>query len=213
MVDCQYCGNKWGNCTIAYPSLDLSTIPNEKRFRKAGLVVNVEEYIDLRSQIQRLLPQGLPIPPGTRFGSLVGTTYGQHGDFTWTRPPTVLIHPEALNKLIAEGIKIPITVKPEIKARGKKLFEHLEIQTEAHLELSERCIKQGRPNCPACGSSGIKAFIAPDLIKKSSIPEGLDIFRMRVRNNYIHVTERFVDAVRRLELTNIRFEPFEVVDE
>lgn len=215
MVNCHVCGNEWGDSAVAYLAIDCSKLRNENAFkkRKRSRRVSLEEFIDLRNQIQRLLPKNLPIPPGTSFGPLFGTTYGQHGDFTWTHPPTVMIHPEALNKLIAVGIKMPPTVQPEIKARGKKPFEHLEIQTEEHLRLSERCIKRGRPNCPACGSSGISAFIKPDLIVKSSIPENLDIFRLNPRNNYIHVTERFVDAVRSLGLTNIRYEPFEVVDE
>ena len=215
MVNCNICGDRWGDSAITYPSLDCSVLPNANRFRfkKTRAVVNIEEFINLRDQIKRLLSRDLPVPPGTQLGPMCGTTSGQHGDFTWDYSTTVFIHPEALRNLLAAGIKMPATVKPEIKARGKKPFEHLEIQTEAHALLSERCIKRKRPNCPACDSSGISAFIEPDLIKMSSIPEDLDLFRMRIRSNYIQVTERFVDAVRSLGLTNIVFEPTEVVDE
>jgi uncharacterized double-CXXCG motif protein len=218
MVICHVCGTEWGD-TVAYPTVECSKLPNENQFENQFIKnrkckrVKLDEYISLRNQIQSLLPQNLSIPPGAGFGPLFGTTYGQHGDFTWTHPAVMMIHPEALSKLIVAGIKMPPTVQPEIKARGKKPFEHLEFQTEEHLRLSERSIKRGRPNCPVCGSSGISAFIEPDLIVKSSIPKDLDIFRLNPRNNYIHVTERFVDAVRSLGLTNIRFEPFEVADE
>lgn len=215
MVNCHVCGTEWGDSAMAYPTADCSKLPNESKFKqhRKSRIVSLEEYIALRSQIQQLPPSNLPVPPHAQLGPLFGTTYGQHGDFTWTHPSIVMIHPEALNKLMAVGIKMPPTVKPEIKARGKKPFEHLEIQAEEHFRLSERCIKRGRPNCPACDSSGISAFLEPDLIVKSSIPEDLDIFRLTPSSNYIHVTERFVDAMRSLKLTNIRFEPFEVLDE
>lgn len=215
MVKCHACGTEWGESAIAYPALDCSKLPNENEFKKCkkSKRVGLEEFLNLRNQIQCLLPPHYPVPPGTYLGPLVGTTYGQHGDFTWVPLSAVLIHPEALTKLIAAGVKMPPTVKSEIKARGKKPFEYLEIQIEERLQLSERCIKRKRPNCLACGSSGISAFIEPDLIVKSSIPEDVDIFRLSPRNHYIHVTERFFEAVRSLGLTNIRFEPFEVVDE
>lgn len=212
IVDCKICGDRWGNSAIAYPTVDISKLPNKKQFIRTK-PVSLEIFLGLREQIRPLLPENALLPPHTQLGPMVGTTSGQHGDFTWDDSSEMFIHPEALNKLLISGIKMPPTVKPEVKARGKKPFEHLEIQTEAHALLSERCIKRKRPNCPACGSSGISAFIEPDLIVKSSISLDLDLFRMRIRSRYVLATERFVDAVRNLGLTNIVFEPIEVVDE
>ncbi len=215
MINCKTFGDIWGDSSIAYPTIDCSKLTNEDDFKKyrRSKRIFLEEFLKLRNQIQHLLSSSLPVPSGTQLGPMLGTTFGQHGDFTWDYSSAVFIHPEALQKLLVAGIKMPTTVKPEIEARGKIPFEHLEIQTEAHALLSERCIKRMRPNCPACDSSGISAFIEPDLITKSSIPKNLDLFRMRIRSRFVLATERFFDAVRSLGLTNIVFEPVEVVDE
>jgi uncharacterized double-CXXCG motif protein len=213
MVNCSVCKSKWGSSSIAYPSTDLSQLPNLDIFTTQD-VVSESTYLLLREQVAPLLPNDALIPPGTYFGPLSGTTYGQHGDFAWHSPAQALfIHPNALAKLLESGVRIPQTVKPEITARGKINFEHLQIQTEAHLQLSERCIIRKRPDCPACGSSGIIKFIEPNYVVKSSIPNNLDLFRMRIRSRYVLVTEKFVDAVNKHQLTNIRFTPVEVVTE
>jgi len=51
------------------------------------------------------------------------------------------------------------------------------------------------------------------LVRKSSIPSALDLFRMSDWSSIILVTERFATAARQLGLTNIVFSPMEVVDE
>ncbi len=218
MVNCSICKAKWGESSIAYPSVDLSGIQNIVAFSDRE-TVSEDVYLQLREQVSPLLYKDAPIPPGTYFGPLSGTTYGKHGDFAWHSPAKALfIHPDALIKLREAGVQIPPTVKPDIKARGKKTFEHLQIQTEAHLVLSERCIVRKRPNCPVCGSSGIKKFVdfnfpVNNFVVKSSIPNHLDLFRMRTRSGYVLVTEKFVNAVKKYQLSNIQFKPVEVVEE
>ena len=154
LVQCGACGCTWGE-TIAYPAVDLARFPDQKTFTQKGPVM-LSEFLQLRSRIQALLARNVLVPPYVQLGPLVGTTFGRHGDFTWVNSWTPLIAPEALEKLMQSGVSGLIPVRTEIRARGKKPFCHLELQVEPHLTLAERCMKRDRPNCKACGSSGIR---------------------------------------------------------
>jgi len=215
MVYCSLCHQENGWPEFAYPSVDCSQLPNELAFKKRikAKTVDLLEMAVLQKQLEPLMPRGIIPRPFAQLGPLVGTASGLHGDFTWLTPWTPLIAPEAVHKLVRAGIVAPVTVKTEIKARGKATFQHLEIQAEPHGVLSERCFVRRRPNCPACGSSGVSDMIPPNLVRKSSIPSDIDLFRMRDWSTTVLVTERFAIAARHLGLTNIVFSPMEVVDE
>ena len=195
--------------------MDSSKLPNELAFKKRpkAKTVDLQEMAILQKQLEPLMPKGIIPRPFAQLGPLVGTATGLHGDFTWLAPWTPLILAEALNKLVQAGVVVPVAIKTEIKARGKNVFQHLEIQAEPHGVLSERGFVRRHLNCPACGSSGVSDIIPPNLVRKSSIPSALDLFRMSDWSSIILVTERFATAARQLGLTNIVFSPMEVVDE
>jgi hypothetical protein len=66
------------------------------------------------------------------------------------------------------------------------------------------------PQCKAC--CRVAVYIPEKfIIRQSSIPSDVDIFRDRLLTTFIFATERFVEAVKRLELTGLEFREVDVI--
>jgi uncharacterized double-CXXCG motif protein len=96
-----------------------------------------------------------------------------------------------------------------VRFRGKNPPELLELQLELHGRLHPSCLPPGRkPPCPTCGNDPYK-LPNPIVLDAASLPEHVDVFRMADAWTVILVTERFVDAVKRLELDGVAFRELE----
>jgi len=203
-VKCSGCGVTWGDWGHAYPSADLSQLPERARFVRAW-PVSIEELARLRELVRPLVPGGMEIPPGTGLGPLVGTASGKFGPLAWQGSSLLLVRRDALERLHAEGVKGLLGCRTELRFRHKEPPELLELQVEPHGQLHPDCIPADvAPPCPTCGRY---SFTRPDepLLDAASLPTDRDLFRVGNFATMIIGTERLMEAVRRLELPGITF--------
>jgi len=219
---------------LAYPAVDLSVLPSSESYREPRLV-DVAEFEALRRPLLPLMPDGSVPLPGTQFGPLVGEAWGIFGDFAWLSPWTPLVRREALERLGAAGVRSLLGVPTELTFKARDVpgeYERsftpsywagsepphtrtetadlLELQIEPHAGFAGISLPaDGAPACPICGH---RAISRPDriVIDQSSIPEQMDLFRGRELPTLILGTERFAEAVRALQLTDISVEEVEV---
>jgi uncharacterized double-CXXCG motif protein len=184
--------------------VDLSTHPSQAAFLKPR-AEPIEEFERLRELIRALVPAGAPIPPGTRFGPLVGTASGSFGAFCFQSPWTLLVRREAMESLQQAGVQGLKGCKPELRFRQKKNPPELvELQLEPHGLLHSSCLPQRPPPCSRCG---FESFQLPEhlILDKASLPTHTDVFRLANFATVLVGTERFKEAAQRLGLDGILF--------
>lgn len=162
-------------------------------------------FARLRELVRPLAPLNSWLPPGTKFGPLVGRAFGKFGPFTSLGETTWLVRRDALERLQAEGVRGLLGCRTELRFRQKNPPEVLELQIEPHGRLHPDCIPPDvPPPCPTCERRGFR--LPEDLIlDAASLPSELDLFRVGNYATVIVCTERFMDAVRRLELDGLTF--------
>ncbi|AEI63410.1 hypothetical protein LILAB_07485 [Corallococcus macrosporus] len=110
---------------------------------------------------------------------------------------------DAMERLQAEGVRGLLGGRTELRFRKKAPPELLDLQLEPRGLLHPDCIPAGTP--PPCPTCGRHAFARPDepILAAASLPTDVDVFRLENFATMIVGTERFVDAVKRLELPGI----------
>ncbi|HMX24701.1 MAG TPA: double-CXXCG motif protein [Blastocatellia bacterium] len=206
-VTCVACGNTWGAIGTAYPRLNLQGTKFESIFRDS-YPVSLARLEELRQSIRHIVPKGLPLPPGTHFGPLIGTAEGPFCDFVWHDYWDILVNKEALNRLKTEGVQLSQEVMPKFNLLKKWNANLLELQIEPRARMIHTSATSD--TCTACGRWGISR---PDkiVIDSSTLPEDVDLFRVVSFSTIILANNRFTDAVRRLELTGVSFKPVMIV--
>jgi uncharacterized double-CXXCG motif protein len=196
-VHCPVCDAIWGGMSDAYPSVDLSHLPEQEKY-SARLEKDYGEFERLREQVRPLVPPGVPLWPGTDLGPLTGTAQGEFGPFLMYYPWTLLMRREPLERLQAGGVQGLKGCRTELRFRKKnppELFE-LELLPRAHLHPD--CLPTDRsPPCTKCGRTGWTRPEEP-ILSASSLPQELDVFRLEDFLTAIIASERFVEASRRL---------------
>lgn len=208
-LSCSVCGQTWSTTGVAYPLVDLSALSSEKRYRNVS-PVTLDELNKLRNALLPLMPNDSVSPPGTDFGPLTGKARGTFGDFVWPNPWTLLIRSEALDLLNSAGVSTPSPARPSITFRGKDSPDLLEFQLEPYAQVSSgTLLPDALSPCRSCGHNDL---CMPEhlVIERSSIPQNLDIFRARDFTTLILATERFMEAVQNLKLTDILFHEVDV---
>jgi uncharacterized double-CXXCG motif protein len=116
-----------------------------------------------------------------------------------------VVHREALDRLLAGGVRGLKGFPTELRFRQKKHPELLELEVLPHGRLHVDCLPPDRP--PTCEKCGRKGFKRPDdlILDAASLPREQDLFRLADFESTFICTERFVDAVRRLELDGVDF--------
>ncbi|SET75214.1 double-CXXCG motif protein [Stigmatella erecta] len=202
--ECPVCGAIWASAGTAYPCVDLSDHPLRAALEKPR-AEPIEEFERLRESVRPWLPPGVPIPPGTRLGPLVGTARGNFGAFFFQNPWTLLARREAAEQLLAHGVRSLKGCSPELRFAPKKNPpELLELQLPPLARLHEDCLPQRPPPCARCGRDG---FELPKnlLLDASSLPPGEELFRLSNFATVLVGSERFKDAVHHLGLDGIEF--------
>ncbi len=198
---CHTCGATWGGVGHQYPCVDLSQLPERKEFEKAR-PEPFTEFARLRELVRPLAPPNAPLPPGTRFGPLMGTAVGKLPAFTWIID-VLLVRRETLERLQAEGVRGLRGCRTELRFRQKNPPELLELQIEPHGQLHPDCFLPDVPSpCATCGRLGLRRPDGP-ILDAASLPKSLDLFRVGNFATMVIGTERFVEAVLRLELDGL----------
>jgi uncharacterized double-CXXCG motif protein len=110
-----------------------------------------------------------------------------------------------MERLQAEGVRGLHGCRTELRFRQKNPPQLLELQLEPHGRLHPDCLPPDLPPpCATCGRLGLTRPDAP-ILDAASLPMHLDLFRVGNFATMIIGTERFMDAVRRLELDGITF--------
>ncbi len=200
-LHCPECKATWAGSYTAYPSVDLSSLPERGEYEKARSEP-FEEVMRLRELVRPLVPHGSPLRPGATFGPLVGTATGTFGPLFFQLLGATLIRREALEQLQTEGIRSPRGFPTELRFRQKNHPELLELEILAHGRLHPACTPERPPPCPKCDRDD---FTFPDdpILDAASLPTHTDLFRLSDFETIFIATERFVDAVRRLELDEV----------
>jgi uncharacterized double-CXXCG motif protein len=203
-VRCHACGATWSGSGHEYPCVDLSQLPERRDFEKAR-PEPFPEFARLRELVRPLAPPDATLPPGTGFGPLVGRASGEFGPFGWWGSSLLLVRRGALERLQAEGVRGLLGCRTELRFRQKDPPELLELQIEPLGRLHPDCIPPDEPPpCTTCGRFGLTRPDAP-ILDAASLPTDRDIFRVGNFATMLIATERFRDAVLRLDLDGLTF--------
>lgn len=196
-IHCPVCHAIWSDGSDAYPSANLSGLPEQEKY-SARLEEDYAEFERLREQIRRFVPSGAHLGPGSSLGPLVGAARGEFGPLCLHNPWTLLMQPEPLHRLMAEGLQGLKGCRTELRFRKKHTSELLELELLPHGRVHPDCLPVDRPPpCTRCGRRGWKLPEDP-ILDAASLPDDLDLFRLGDFMTMIIGTERFVEAVRRL---------------
>ncbi|MFP2934671.1 double-CXXCG motif protein, partial [Pyxidicoccus sp. 3LG] len=196
---CHDCGVTWAGAGHEYPGVDLSQLAERKAFEKAR-PEPFAEFARLRELVRPLAPPNAELPPGTGFGPLVGRVFGALGSFAWVGGLKLVVRRDGLEALQKAGVRGLLGCRTELRFRQKNPPELLELQVEPHGRLHPDSIPPDvPPPCPTCGRH---AFRWPDepILDMASLPLDRDLFRVGNFATMIIGTERFMEAVRRLDL-------------
>lgn len=201
---CHTCGATWSSSGHEYPCVDLSQLPERREFERPR-PEPFPEFARLRERVRPLAPANAPLPPGTDFGPLTGSASGRFGPFAWWGSSMLLVRAEVLERLQAEGVRGLLGCRTELRFRQKNPPELLELQVEPHGQFHADCIPPDVP--PPCTTCGRHGFTRPEnpILDTASLPTDLDLFRVGNFATMIIGTERFMEAVRRLQLDGITF--------
>ena len=201
-VFCPQCGNSWPRGLTAYPSGDLSSLPEQKEWRDVRFGP-YEEFARVRELVRPLVSPGAQLLPGTSLGPMVGTATGNFSPLFFYFVDMPLAHREALEQLQAEGVRGLRGFPTELRFRTKKHPpELLELELLPHGRLHPDCTPPRPPPCPKCGRD---SFTRPEepILDAASLPTHTDLFRVGDYDSMLIGTERFVEAVRRLDLVEL----------
>ncbi|HEX8819304.1 MAG TPA: double-CXXCG motif protein [Archangium sp.] len=197
-LQCPTCVGSVGDMSEVYPDVDLSGLPEAKQLEKAWLEEDLERFKRLREIVRPLVPPGAPLAPGSQFGPLVGSARGNFAQISLLDPWAVILRRDALEQLQAEGLRGLKACRTGLRFRQRNAPELMELYVEMHGLLHPDCLPPGKVS--PCGTCGGYAFSLPKqpLLDRASLPEHLDVFRLRNFTSVIVLTERFADTLRRL---------------
>ncbi|MBZ4415055.1 double-CXXCG motif protein [Myxococcus sp. RHSTA-1-4] len=203
-IHCATCDEVGGGIGEAYPSVDLSELPECRKFG-ARVEEDFTEFTRLREAVRPLAPAGALLEPGAEFGPLVGRGRGPFPQLVLMQPWTLLIRKEALEQLQAEGLRGLTGCKTQLRLRDKNAPELLELQVEPRGLLHRDCLPRFLP--PPCVTCGRREFSFPPepLLDAATLPMDRDLFRLANFQTKIIATERFVETVQRLGLDEVMF--------
>jgi uncharacterized double-CXXCG motif protein len=178
--------------------VNLSGLPQARQLEDAWLEEDLGKFEFLRAMVRPLVPTSARLRPGTYFGPLVGSARGNFPQIRIQYPWLVLVRREALEQLQAEGLQGLKGCRTELRFRQRNAPELLELEVELHGKYHQDCLPPVEPEpCETCGSHKFGQPKQP-LLDAASLPEHLDIFRLRNGAASIVITERFADTLRRL---------------
>lgn len=114
-------------------------------------------------------------------------------------PWMLLMHSEALKQLQVEGLRGLSGGPTELVFDQEPPTEVLELQIMTAGRLHPSSLPPDATECPKCGRLGASWPKKPTL-EAASLPEHLDLFRLRTFPTMIIGTERIADALDRLGL-------------
>lgn len=207
---CATCGLGGGWAGIQYPCVDLSGLPAaELKKLSDHWPVPFKEFARLRELVRPLAPEGAVLEPGAQLGPLVGTASGSFGQL-YQLGWTLVMRREALERLQGAAVRGLRGCSLEVRFRGRNPPDLREPELEIQGQLHADCLPAHRePRCSSCGSEVSYSLPEKYWLDAASLPDHVDLFRLRDFPTLIIATERMVEAVHRLELDGVSFQPLE----
>lgn len=205
-VYCDTCGNTWTGAPCSYPFVDLSSADWSGVLGGSRIAgpLSVTEYRRIARLIQKLIPSGRKLQPGTDFGKITGTARGEFPDLLPVRISRLLAPVNVCDRLIASGCKVPpLTSTNLIGADGSRsLFSEMVIPSSLYSK-SLVAANEAPPDCGECGFRRISRIdVFSDLVF-----EGLDydLVCIRYAEGIILGSERFVSIYHDMSLSGIEW--------
>jgi uncharacterized double-CXXCG motif protein len=195
---CPVCHRSGAGAGNTYPSVDLSHLPaQEQKKYLARFEEDYTEFERLREQVRPLVPAGALLRPGTQFGPMDDTAWGEFAPLALGHSWDLLMQREPLERLQAEGLRGLKGVRTQWRFRKKNPPQLWEMELLPQGTLHPACLPELPPPCPKCESAGLT--LPEELILDAdTLPQDRDLFRLADARTLIICTERFVEAVRRL---------------
>lgn len=204
-LNCPRC-SAWGTLGVYYPSTYFSELDTIREFCNSW-PVSPQRFMELVELVRRHLGHEAVLPPGTRFGPLVGTCIGVVPAFAWATPWTPLANHDAIIALESFGIDGLTIAETSIRTRRGGKAEVLQLDIRSGPALAD--LDQEQDLCSFCGRY---CHRVPDQIRlrQSDIPTSVPLFRIRHLEAVILCTQDFKDAVSSEQIPNIDFREVEV---
>lgn len=211
-IDCTVCGG-YGGLGEAYPTVDLARFAHRALLEepRSQQALSLEAYRHLCEQLRPWVPPAAPLEPGTQLGPVVGKAKGRFGDFYFQAPWAPWIRISALEKLHAAGVRGLHCAPGDLGYRGQPAppLHCLEVLVHGALHPTSHTPDWQAP-CPRCGSHRNGYPSESAVLAASTLPENIDLFRLRDFKTVIVASERFVEAVKQLRLSDIAFRELSV---
>lgn len=205
-VKCDVCGGVGKIFDAVYPQVMLPQGVDSHPYTTVW-PISVKRIKELEAPILPLIPKGLPFGAGSEFGPLFGTCRPRRGDIIWTNYGVPLISRKGMESLSAIGISLAaVQTQVVVDSKHHISFDYLELDIEAWARIDPELLLVA---CPECGRQEIRKLhwsLGAPAIKRSSIPSGFDLLRVREMCRWTIASERFIDGVKRLGLTGVLFE-------
>ena len=207
-VHCPACDETWAEVGISYPTVSLAGLEEAARYEDLW-PVPWGNFIELRARIEHLLPRGLPAPPGTDLGPLVGEVIGTVRDLTWLHPWTVLCTSSAFMRLRSGGLPSLRGAVAAVKIDGETHEQLVELEIEAHGGMAASCQVDWGTVCGVCGRREVSR--PPQLVlSRDSLPGNKALFRLTDLPTAVFASEETVETLAHLRLQAWRAEEVEL---
>jgi uncharacterized double-CXXCG motif protein len=181
----------------------------ELRSRRKPVVYDERTFASRCRAIADRFPPGAPLLPCADVGPLDARARGQFGDFVWPVFYQPLIRRTAIDQLIEYGVRMPVVVRVNVSYNDTDDPNLVDLQLEPAARWSTQAVPP--ETIRVCHGCGLARFAKPATIQVAvdSIPDHVDIFRGAFEFNgigaAIFASDRFVAAIRHLELSGVTY--------
>lgn len=208
-VYCPACGKVSGQTAVCYPSADLSILPNANRYEDVK-PTSIEEYQTLLRPVKSMLQDGLYLPPGTCLGPVCGEASGRIPGWCWIFDWHLFAERRSIEHLVAAGVRFSAVVDSQVHHMSDPDIHLVELEAHPTAMMAAEAFEDGiGAVCPVCEAQYPR--LTSPVLRESTIPHDVDLFTCRNASGYLFVTERLMQAVMDLGLSNMVFHEVQVM--
>ena len=208
LVTCPYCGNFRGQPGLTYPWIIIkgAVDPQIERDMRYGSAADMswEVFLKVRECLRVKLGSDYPVAPGSGFGAFRGKLFKRPELTSFIMPESDILLARAsdIGKLAQAGCQIQF-FETEIAA-GKTPEGLVEIWAPPVAESARQSDVEW---CSFCERGGASL----DVLRGSSVPSGVHVFKLRDRPNFICFSEKFLALTEEFGFGGIKWEPLALV--